>query len=114
MHVHAVMLTPGLTPIRAACIAAAASAWLQLHKYDEPLLTTADIIKKHDVVERVCKPIASKPAPKKEEKKPEQPAAAAAPTDAAAEPAAAAAEDAAGEGAAAMDAEPAEAAPMEQ
>jgi heat shock protein 4 len=84
-----------------------------LHKYDEPLLTTADIIKKRDVVERVCKPIASKPAPKKEEKKPEQPAAAAAaaPADGAAEPAAAAAE----EGAAAMDAEPvAEAAPMEQ
>jgi heat shock protein 4 len=80
-----------------------------LHKYDEPLLTTADITKKCDVVERVCKPIASKPPPKKEEKKPEQPAAAAA------EPAAAAGDAAAGEGgAAAMDAEPAEAAPMEQ
>lgn len=86
---------------------------LQLHKYDEPLLTTADITKKRDVVERVCKPIASKPPPKKEEKKPEQPAPAAAEAaEGAAEPAAAAA--AGEEGAAAMDAEPAEAAPMEQ
>ncbi|WIA27991.1 hypothetical protein OEZ86_010580 [Tetradesmus obliquus] len=102
--------------------AGAALEWLnekvalqaQLHKYDEPLLTTADITKKRDVVERVCKPIASKPPPKKEEKKPEQPAPAAAEAaEGAAEPAAAAA--AAGEeGAAAMDAEPAEAAPMEQ
>jgi heat shock protein 4 len=62
---------------------------LQLQKYDEPVLTTADIHKKRDVVERVCKPIASKPPPKKEAPAPApQPAAAAA--DAAPEPAAAA------------------------
>lgn len=48
-----------------------------MHKYDEPVLTTADIHKKRDVVERVCKPIASKPPPKKEAPAP-QPAAAAA------------------------------------
>eukprot|EP00878_Enallax_costatus_P033004 GHUV01036370.1.p1 GENE.GHUV01036370.1~~GHUV01036370.1.p1 ORF type:complete len:180 (+),score=72.79 GHUV01036370.1:18-557(+) len=54
--------------------AGAALEWLnekvalqsQLHKYDDPMLTTADIHKKRDVVERVCKPIASKPPPKKE------------------------------------------------
>eukprot|EP00879_Flechtneria_rotunda_P008105 GHRR01008489.1.p1 GENE.GHRR01008489.1~~GHRR01008489.1.p1 ORF type:complete len:469 (+),score=257.62 GHRR01008489.1:1526-2932(+) len=58
--------------------AGAALEWLnekvalqaQLHKYDQPMLTTADIHKKRDVVERVCKPIASKPPPKKEQPAP--------------------------------------------
>lgn len=50
----------------------------QLHKYDEPVLTVADVHKKRDVVERVCKPIASKPPPKKEAPAPPPPAAAAA------------------------------------
>lgn len=55
----------------------AVHAALQLHKYDDPVLTTADIHKKRDVVERVCKPIASKPPPKKEAPAPApQPAAA--------------------------------------
>lgn len=36
---------------------------LQMHKYDDPVLTTADINKKRDVLDRVCQPIASKPAP---------------------------------------------------
>jgi heat shock protein 4 len=49
----------------------------QLHKYDEPVLTVADVHKKRDVVERVCKPIASKPPPKKEAPAPPPPAAAA-------------------------------------
>lgn len=85
----------------------------QLHKYDEPLLTTADIHKKRDVVERVCKPIASKPPPKKEAPAPtpapapEQPAAAAAQEGAAAGDAAAPMEEEAGAAAA-------EGAPMEQ
>ena len=33
-------------------------------KYDEPCLLTSDITKKRDTVERVCKPIATKPKPK--------------------------------------------------
>jgi heat shock protein 4 len=61
----------------------ALSVALQLHKYDEPVLSTADIHKKRDVVERVCKPIASKPVPKKEAPAP-TPAAEAAPAAAAA------------------------------
>jgi heat shock protein 4 len=36
----------------------------QLAKHDEPVLTTADIHKKAGVVDRACKPIATKPAPK--------------------------------------------------
>jgi heat shock protein 4 len=61
-----------------------------LHKYDAPVLSTADIHKKRDVVERMCRPIATKPPPKKEAPAPAQPAAAEA--AAAAEPAAAAVE----------------------
>lgn len=56
---------------------------LQLHKYDTPLLTLADIKKKRDVLERVCKPIADK-------KPPPPPAPAAAPAPAEPAPAAAA------------------------
>ena len=33
-------------------------------KCDEPCLLTSDITKKRDTVERMCKPIASKPKPK--------------------------------------------------
>lgn len=36
----------------------------QQNKYNEPMLLTTDITKKRDTVERVCKPIATKPAPK--------------------------------------------------
>lgn len=90
--------------------AGSALSWLQekvalqsqLHKYDEPVLTTADIHKKRDVVERVCKPIASKPPPKKEAPAPEKPAADAA--------AGAAPEAAADAGAIPMEADAAEAA----
>jgi hypothetical protein len=86
---------------------------LQLQKYDEPVLVTADIHKKRDVVERVCKPIASKPPPKKEAPTPApQPAAAA---DAAPESAAAAADgDATPMDAAAAEAAEGEDTPMEQ
>lgn len=97
-----------LSPHHAAALSAAPAAALQLHKYDEPVLSTADIHKKRDVVERVCKPIASKPVPKKEAPAPApaaQPAAEAAP-----EVAAAAAD---GE-ATPMEAEEAAAEPMEQ
>jgi heat shock protein 4 len=68
-------------------LAVGTAFFLQLHKYDEPVLSTADIHKKRDVVERVCKPIASKPVPKKEAPAPTpaaQPAAEAAPEAAAA------------------------------
>ncbi|GFR48872.1 hypothetical protein Agub_g10723 [Astrephomene gubernaculifera] len=70
----------------------AAAGWLQerlalqsqLSKADEPALLTADINKKRETVERVCKPIMSRPAPP-----PPAPAPAAAPAaDAAAAPAA--------------------------
>jgi len=107
----------------------AALSWLnekislqsQLHKYDEPLLTVADILKKRDVLDRVCQPIASKPAPP-----PPKPAAAAPPPAAEAAAAATAAEGeqaaAAGDGAEPMEAEggekaaaeAGEEAPMEQ
>lgn len=60
-----------------------------LPKHADPAFTTAEIVKKNDVVDRVCKPIATKPAPKpapKPEPAPapaaEQPAAEAAPMDA--------------------------------
>ncbi len=59
-----------------------------LLQWDEPVLVTADIIKKREVLERVCTPIVTKPAPK-----PQPP------------PAAAAAADAAGDAPAPMDAE---------
>jgi hypothetical protein len=46
-------------------IAASASppARRRPQKHDEPLLVAADILKKRDVVERVCRPIASRKAP---------------------------------------------------
>jgi heat shock protein 4 len=82
-----------------------------LQKYDEPLLTVADIRKKRDVLDRVCQPIASKPAPP-----PPKPAATAAPPPAA--EAEAAATPAEGEQAAAAGgddgAEPMEADGMEK
>lgn len=37
-----------------------------LNKFEEPVLVTADIQKKHDMIDRLCKPIMSKPAPKPE------------------------------------------------
>lgn len=114
---------PGLAHIggeeRAQCIKECedAMAWLsakealqaQAPKWEAPVLVTADIVKKREVVERVCKPIMSKSAPKP-----------AAPPPAPAEPAAqaAAAEptpmDAEAEAAAAAAAGAAEEAPMEQ
>lgn len=72
----------------------------QLQKYDEALLTVADIRKKKDVLDRVCQPIASKPAPP-----PPKPAAAAPPPPAAEEAIPAAAAAAAGEGVEPMEAE---------
>lgn len=51
-----------------------------LAKYEDPILVTQDITKKRDTVERVCKPIASRPAPKP--KAPEPSAAGPAPMDA--------------------------------
>ena len=52
--------------------ASEALAWLgdklalqaQLAKHDEPVLTAADIRKKAGALDRACKPIATKPAPK--------------------------------------------------
>lgn len=43
----------------------------QLRKYDDPVIFAADIAKKRDVVERVCKPIFSRPPPPKEAKREE-------------------------------------------
>jgi len=66
--------------------ASEALAWLQdklalqsqLAKHDEPVLTTADIQKKAAVVDRACRPIATKPVPApKPAPKPEAAAAAA-------------------------------------
>ncbi|KAF8072352.1 HSP70-14 [Scenedesmus sp. PABB004] len=101
--------------------AGAALEWLnekvalqaQLHKYDAPLLSVADIHKKRDVVERVCKPIAARPPPKKEAPPPPPAPAPAAEPAAGGEPAAAGGE--AAPDAAPMEAEGGEgAAPMEQ
>jgi len=78
----------------------------QLHKSDEPVLTVADIHKKRDVVERVCRPIASKPAPKKEAPAPAPAAAAAAGNGPATD---STADAAAGDTAAAAEAAPMEA-----
>jgi hypothetical protein len=73
----------------------------QLQKYDDPVLVSSDIQKKLDVLERVCKPIASKPPPKKEA--PAAPAAAAAPAADAAAAGPEVAEAAAGEEASAAE-----------
>ena len=75
----------------------------KLAKWEEPVLLTSDVTKKRDTLERVCKPIASRPAPKPEAPKPE-PA-----------PAAGAEDAAPADGAAPMEAEtPAAEQPMEQ
>lgn len=36
----------------------------QTAKWDEPVLVSADVIKKQQVLDRVCRPIVTKPAPK--------------------------------------------------
>jgi heat shock protein 4 len=51
-----------------------------VQKFDEPVLVTADITKKRDMIERVCRPIVSKkpPPPPKPEPAPQPEAAPAA------------------------------------
>lgn len=69
---------------------------LQVQKTEDPMLVVADIAKKKAVLERVCQPIATRPAPKIQP----QPAPATAP-----EPAAAPAEAVPAEGGEPMDAD---------